>query len=396
MEGENNFNPDQPGVPIQPETGLVTEGAKIEQEDKLKERLENATKLFDNYVGLKETDQFLFVTDNSSFNTDRDLIEVLKKALEQKGMVFSEIVGDDNTKQKSFFNKMSQVDFTWISWDMNDTEVDWDKLVNLIKEKGSRMAFCPGVTVEALDNDGSMAEDKEAMDQRENIMEQKLREIEGFHITTSYGTDLQIQMKKGERRWIKDTGTIKQGDWDNLPNGEVFTTPDEEKIEGVLMLPVLQDEVARDQGVDEFVRLTIRDGKIITIDGGESAEKLRKYLEENSKTEDNPYSVLQCSEVAFGANSKARSVVSNPEGHYTDITNPTTETEKRLGTMHLAFGSSKHGPAGSEGHTESDVHLDFVIPRSGLTVTAFDRYDDFKKNENGQHLIDEGRWNFLE
>jgi len=62
--------------------------------------------------------------------------------------------------------------------------------------------------------------------------------------------------------------------------------------------------------VDEFVKLTIRGGKIAKIDGGESAKKLREYLQDCSKDEKNPLSVIQIAEIAFGANSKASQVVS--------------------------------------------------------------------------------------
>ena len=143
--------------------------------------------------------------------------------------------------------------------------------------------------------------------------------------------------------------------------------------------------------MDEFVRLTIRHGKIANIDGGESAEKLRRYLEEKSQDEENPISVAQISEVAFGANAEARSKVCDPEGLWSGRGVAVTEAEKRLGTMHIAVGSSQHGEEGTEGYNESDVHMDFVIPRSGLTVTAFKDRQSFEKGRGGERLIDEGR-----
>ena len=72
------------------------------------------------------------------------------------------------------------------------------------------------------------------------------------------------------------------------------------------------------------------------------------------------------------------------------------EAEKRLGTMHIAFGSSKHGEEGSEGHTDSYVHLDFVLPRSGLTVTGYASREGFEWGKGGEKFIDEGRLRFLE
>ena len=137
-------------------------------------------------------------------------------------------------------------------------------------------------------------------------------------------------------------------------------------------------------------------GKIRAIDGGVSAERLRKYLERESRSQKDPESVLQCAEVSFGANPRARTGPSDPEKSWRRrIVRPTVETEKRLGTMHIAFGDSRHGEKGVEGHTESDVHLDFVIPRLGLTVEVFKSRKDFEKKENGMKVINEGSWNFV-
>jgi len=357
------------------------------------ERLANAKKVFDGFIGLKSGEKVLFIVDNSDFNTDRQLIGDLKKSLGKQGIECSEFLADDKTtKQKDLFNAVKGYEVIWCSWGMDETRINFDKFTDRLEKLGSRMAFCPGARVESLNNDGALSEDKIELKYRLGKMEARLKDTAGFHIRSSYGTNLMVPLKKEQRRWYKDSGEIKPGGWDNLPGGEIFTTPDEEKINGVLILPVLEDNISEDQGVDEFVRLTIRNGKIATIDGGESAEKLRKYLEENSKLEDNPLSVLQCSEIAFGANAKARSVVTNPEGHYTDVANPTVETEKRLGTMHLAFGDSRHGEEGTEGYNESEIHLDFVLPRNGLTVKAFYSREDFKNGRNGERLIDEGRW----
>lgn len=160
-------------------------------------------------------------------------------------------------------------------------------------------------------------------------------------------------------------------------------------------MPVLQDEVTKEQGVDKFVYLTFRNGKIAKIDGGESAEKLRTYLEENSKSETDPLSVIQCSEIAFGASEFARPKVRSPGGKYNQPGVNVLEAEKRFGTIHIAFGSGQYGIEGASGRTESNVHLDFVLPRNGLSVSAFYSEDDFHKRKNGERLIDEGRLSMI-
>ncbi len=363
----------------------------------LETREKNADKVIDDFLLLNVEEKVLFLTDKNSQNTDRELIEIMKNRLTSKKIEFSELAADEKTSWREVLNAAKKCDLIWDSWAMEDTAkgTDFNRLTDFLEKHGKRMAWCPGVRAESLGPEGALSEDKEELMTRLEKMRNRLKDAVGLTITTSYGTDLKIPLKRDQRRWIKDAGIIKKGSWDNLPGGEIYTTPDEEKIEGVLVLPLLQDEVALDQGVDEFVRLTIKGGKIRRIDGGVSAEKLRKYLMDKSIDETNPESVLQCAEIAFGANSKARTAPSNPEGHWTEKTNPTTETEKRLGTMHIAFGDSTYGEEGAIGHTGSDVHLDFVIPRNGLTVKKFTNNRDFEKNKNGEKLIDQGGWNLI-
>lgn len=380
-----------------PEGSPSNEEPQVEKAETQETREKNAGKMIDDFLLLKPEEKVLVLTDKNPQNSDPELIEILKTQFVKKGIEFSESIADEKTSQEQILSVAENCDLIWNSWSMEDTDesVDFDKLAKFLERTKKRMAFCPGLKAESLDNDGSLAESKEELEIRLQKMENRLKDAAGFRIKTAYGTDLKMALKRDNRRWFKDSGTITKGKWDNLPGGEIFTTPDEEKVDGVLVLPVLQDEVTLDQGVDKFVRLTIGGGKIRRIDGGVSAEKLRKYLVENSANEDNPENVLQCAEIAFGANSKARTVVSDLEGHYTETGRTTVETEKRLGTMHIAFGDSKHGEEGTEGHTESDIHLDFVIPRNGLTVEKFISARDFERQRNGEKLIDQGSWNLI-
>lgn len=360
-------------------------------------RQENAGKMIDEYLELKPDEKVLFIIDDQPKNSDPALISSLQHQLTVRRQTYEILVADEKTTQKDLLDAVDRCDLVWDAWDMieSDDSVDFYQLTEHLADTGKRMAWCPGVSAESLDNEGALTESRSALEFRLAKMETKLRDAIGLRVKTWYGTDLKIPLERGKRRWYKDSGAIEAGKWDNLPGGEIFTTPDEEKVEGILVLPVLQDEVAPDQGVDEFVRLEIKYGKIRRIDGGASAEKLRQYLQENAPDQDDPESVVQCAEIAFGANSKARTVPINPSGNWEDIGNPTTETEKRLGTIHIAFGSSQHGEEGTEGHTESEVHLDFVIPRHGLTVEKFVNQSDFDKQKNGEKLISEGSWNLV-
>ena len=366
-----------------------------EKGTQMEERLENARRVFDEFFELRKGEKVLFLTDADPESTDRALIDLFKQELERRGCNFRELVAGEETTTEEIAAMLPEYPVIWSSVNWDNTSIDFYALVKKLEETKSRMADSAGIEADALDAGGALTERRETLERRMARMEERLREAAGFHIRTSYGTDLEMTLMPGERKWFADTGVIEPGHWDNIPGGEIFTTPDEGKVEGVLVLPVLQDEVSREQGVDEYVRLTLSHGKIVRIDGGESAAKLRWYLEEKAKAEDDPLSVFQCSEVAFGANEFARMKVRNVGGSHNERGVSVLEAEKRLGTMHVAFGSSTHGEEGTEGHTESDVHIDFVIPRRGLTVTAFYSRGDFRKRRNGQRLINDGSWNFF-
>ena len=365
-------------------------------EQKHAERSVNMDRVFD-YLNLEEKEKLLFITDDNPYYTDREFIDFMKAKLLSRGIEFSEIMADDKkTKQKELIKGLAGYDIVFNTWGMEKSRVNFDKLAEAVTNKGGRMAYCPGLKAEYLDNEGVLAENKEELDYRLAKMEAKLKNVAGFHITSAYGTDLKIKMMPGERKWVKDNGELNPGKYGSLPGGDIYTVPDEENINGVIVLPVLSEEVAKDQGVDKYIRLEIRNGKIAKIDGGKSAEMLREYFLENSKDEQDLKSVLQISDIGFGANSKAQALVFNESGEYNDPRNPTIDATKRLGTMHFGVGSSQFGEDGAEGHTESEIHLDFVLPRNGLTVKAFYSREDFKKGKNGERLIDEGRWRLAE
>lgn len=365
------------------------------QEGFYEERLKNADVFLRDFMGLRENEQVLFLSHRDPGSTDPRLIGILKDALDKRGIVYHEFVSNSETETEEVVALLNTYPVVWSSCNWDETRIDFYAVVDTIEDKQGRMEDAAGLTVDALNNDGMLGESREVLHERLKRMEERLRESVGFHVRSVYGTDLIIALRPHqERRWAWVTGEVDPGEWDN-PGAEIFTTPDETGVNGVLMLPVLQDEITREQGVDEFVRVIFHDGRIVKIDGGESAQKLRTYLEEMSARAEDPKSVAQCSEIAFGGSVNARSRVSDENAAYTHPGVSVLEAEKRLGTMHVAIGSAQHGIEGSEGFTESNVHVDFVLPRRGLTVTAFYNQDDFGKRRNGTRLINDGSWNFF-
>lgn len=174
-------------------------------------REKNAGKMAENFLLLQPGERVLFLTDEDDRNTDRELIDAIKKNLTARGIEFSELVADDQTGQGEILSAAEKADLIWNSWGMDEIadDVDFDALTEFLEKTGKRMAFCPGVRAESLDDGGALTEDRTAMENRLNKMEARLHEAVGFRITTSYGTDLRVKLRDGaERRWVKDAGVI--------------------------------------------------------------------------------------------------------------------------------------------------------------------------------------------
>lgn len=360
------------------------------------ESIEIAENSLRDFLKLKPEENVLLLMDKK---TNAETSQILEKAVGEIGSRLNNLFLDKQVTRKQIKEllKDNQVVIDVSAESCKATEDIYDD----IEETGSRLLALYDLSPEAFSKEGALAEPLKDIEYRLGKMESILEEAVGFRITSRYGTDLELALRPfKERRWAKDTGVIDQpGQWDNLPGGEIYTTPDERKVNGVLVLPVLESMTVPGQGVDEFVRLTIKDGVITSIQGGESAEKLRKKFNEVAKDDaeegKNPLTVYRIAEIGFGANSKARTTVLDPSKPYDYPGVSIVETEKRYGTMHLAFGDAQHGEEGVDGFEEAGIHCDFVLPRNGLTVEMFTHEDDFKKKTNGRKVISEGNLSFF-
>jgi len=400
---------------------MTIEAPKIEQRESIPslECVNNAKKALEDFVKLKNIEEVLFIKDKK---TNLKTAVILEKAVQSLGNNHREIILSEKTDKTTIKNLLNECRVV-IDLAVDSHEATEDLLDKDIKESGSRAVALYDLGSEVFEKDGALTDGLEDIDRRLNKMEAVLKNSKGFRITSFYGTDLDIGLRPfGDRTWHKSNGVIDNpGQWDNLPGGEIFTTPDERNVNGRLVLPVLESTISRDQGVDEFVILNIKNGIISSIQGGDSAEKLRKELVKDSinqaeeligeieKVSDGKkinsddikkenivaWQTYQCAEIGFGANSKARESVSNPKGSYRSKINAVVETEKRLGTIHLAFGDTKHGEKEADGFIAATSHYDFVIPRVGLNVEMFEEEDDFKNKKNGRMIISNGGLNFI-
>lgn len=390
-------------VPTQ-ETKKRGRGKEQKERGDLEELVNNAHKVLLDFVNLQPGEKVVLLKEGK---TNKEMPEVLRKAAEAIGANFEEVIVNSKTEKVVIDDYLAN---SQVIIDMLDYAEGYDgtrDVYNDVVKSQARLIALFDMSADAFKNGSAMTETLEDMEYRANKIEALLHNAAGLRVTSRYGTDLEIGLRPyKDRRWAPALGKIDgPGKWDNLPGGEIFTTPDESKVNGVLVLPVPIMEKGH-QGVDKFIHVKVRDGIIVSVQGGISAQEMVDNLSQSSAEDKeegtNPYNPYRIAEIAFGLNSKAKETVvnldpnsvPNPDELYR-LPDPGAETEKRLGTIHLAFGGSQHGEEGSEGYENSIAHNDFVIPRFGLTVEVYYDQDDFAKKRNGKKIIDNGGLNFF-
>lgn len=115
-----------------------------------------------------------------------------------------------------------------------------------------------------------------------------LEKAEVLRVTSPAGTDLTVN-KKG-RSAARQLGIVEEpGSWDNFGFAAVSTAPIEDSAEGTLVFD-RGDSLGFLLGtLNDFnpdpVRLEFREGRIVKIDGGVTAQVLRLHLEEINRPE---------------------------------------------------------------------------------------------------------------
>jgi len=187
---------------------------------------------------------------------------------------------------------------------------------------------------------GAMTADWKAVEERTERLVKRMTGADMVYITSRNGTSISFSIKG--RRTQPDTGIITEpGSFSNLPAGEAFLAPVEGTAQGMLII-----EWAPTRRLARPVELTVKDGMVTAVDGQEPfADELRKIIE---KTPD----AANIAELGIGTNDKA----SRPDN--------ILETEKILGTLHIALGdNSSFG-----GKVSVPFHEDFIFFKPTMEI----------------------------
>jgi leucyl aminopeptidase (aminopeptidase T) len=201
-------------------------------------------------------------------------------------------------------------------------------------EAGARGATLPGITEEVFTT-GLDADYDDIAAECETMLEQ----VEGadeVRVTSPQGTDITFEL--GDRAWHDDTGIVHEdGDFSNLPAGEVFISP--ENADGTYVV----DGTIRPHGLldaGQTVTFEVEDGYITEI----SDDAIRADVEEAAEqVGQNAYNMA---ELGIGTNIGV-----------TDLVGSTLLDEKAGGTVHIALGDD----AGIGGDNDAPIHMDGVL-----------------------------------
>lgn len=166
-----------------------------------------------------------------------------------------------------------------------------------------------------------------------------------IRVTCPRGTDLTAVIG-GAAPFIEAGFSTEPGKTAAFSDGEVSQGPNEGTAEGVV---VVDGPIAHIGQPAEPVRLEIRRGKVVRLDGDEKAVAKLQHILDTVEGADN------FAEIGIGLNPK-----SLQNGDF-------EEEKKRLGTVHIAIGRNTGGYGGT---VHAMVHLDMVINGASVETDA--------------------------
>lgn len=190
----------------------------------------------------------------------------------------------------------------------------------------------------------------------------KARETKMIHAVSKGGTDIEVQFSP-ELNWLKTSGIITTKKWNNLPGGEVLTSP--ARVDGYFVT----DGVVGDYLCDIYgdlketpLSVVIEDSRIRKVECDN--KKLLKDFLKYTSTDENSNRV---GEFAIGTNYAVKDIIGN------------ILQDEKIPGVHIAFGDSywEHTNA----TWKSSTHIDCVGRNFDIWM------DGDKIMENGTFLI---------
>jgi leucyl aminopeptidase (aminopeptidase T) len=314
-----------------------------------------ARRVVADYLGVQAGERFAVVVDT---RTDREIPDALAAAARDLGadpnVVTIEVLprsGAEPPPDAALAMRTADVVLCAASTSLYHTAAK-----AIAQRAGVRGDFNAPYRADAWRN-GAMTADFFAVRKQAEFLAALWRGTREVRVTSPAGTDLRATVTGREPVAWRTGICLAPGEVSALPGGEVSLPPLEGTAEGV----VVWERVASDLGaLDEPVRIEVREGRAVDIQGGASAARLREIVA-TVRDADN------IGEIGIGLNPAAR------------IGDEITEAKKAFGTVHVALGDSANEYGGL---VECDVHLD------GLVMAPTIEFDGIPVVVDGRHVYD--------
>jgi 2,5-dihydroxypyridine 5,6-dioxygenase len=193
-----------------------------------------------------------------------------------------------------------------------------------------------------------------------------------LRIASEAGTDLVLE--KGDRPAVAQYGfSDVPGRWDHWPGGLVVAGPIEDSANGTFVIDVGDILLQLGRYVSSPITCTLRDGRIVKIEGGLDALILREQFE--AAKDDLAYTVAH---IGWGTDERARW---NEIGLRLWEWGGVMDAESYYGNMQIAFGTNLF--RGFGGQTKSRFHFDVPTRNHSFWV------DDVQVLDRGRFVANE-------
>lgn len=209
----------------------------------------------------------------------------------------------------------------------------------------ARVGHAPGITMSMMKNGPMNVDYTKVVKDAERLMA-IFENVVWVHITAPGGTDIVLNI---EDRGFQTDVKIENGEFGNLPAGEIWCAPVEDGANGVI---VVDGSIGDIGNVSKPLKIFVKDGHLELLES-EDNELVREVEELTSV--DKMARVI--GELGIGLNPGAK-LVGNM-----------LEDEKAGGTSHIAFGNSMDMIGG---RNNSKTHRDFLFLKPTFNVTLKD------------------------
>ena len=282
-------------------------------------------------MNLKSNESCLIVTDQKLINIGKILYKNSLKITKKSNLILTTIPEAHGTEPPEYISdEMLRYNVVLIP---TTKSLSHTRARENASKKGARIASMPGITMEMMKRALNVDFYKIKIINEKLI--KKLQNKNKIKIMTKKGTN--VEFYTNGRKWIGDDGIYtKKGAFGNLPAGEIFIAPLENRTNGLIVVDASVGGIGK---TDKNIKIDIKDGFIAKIDGGKTAHQFKKLL--RNKLYKN------VAELGIGTNHKAI------------ITGNVLEDEKVAGTCHIAFGNNKH----FGGKVDVPFHVDVVVKK---------------------------------